>query len=96
MAKVELKILKEFEELIDGYPHKIRARILKSKSRTDKLIYGRLSHYCKPRELASSVYRPSALTGHSITEVERELRNYIKGFTSIGVEINEDFDRLKY
>ncbi len=96
MAREELQILKEFEESIEGYPYKIRARILKSKSRTNKLIYGKLSHYCKPSELASSAYRPSALTGHSITQVERELRIYIKGFTSIGVEINEDFDRLKY
>lgn len=40
MAKEELKIIKEFEKTIEGYPHLIRARILQVKSRSsDKRYY---------------------------------------------------------
>lgn len=96
MAKEEWTVIKEFEKTIDGDPYIIKARILQLKSRSSSKIYhGRVSHYCKPSIQASGVMRPHG-HGNSIDSVERELNLYINTFTSIGVEENEDFDRLKY
>jgi|WetSurMetagenome_2_1015567.scaffolds.fasta_scaffold667951_2 hypothetical protein len=96
MSKEEWKIVKEFEEPIDGYPYKIKARILELKSRSStKSFYGTVSHYCKPSEQAFGVMRPQG-QGSSIAIIERELKRYIKTFTSIGVEENDSFDQSKY
>lgn len=96
MSKEEWKIIKEFEESIDGYPYKIRARILELKSRSSaKSFYGTVSHYCKPSEQAFGVMRPQG-QGSGLAFVERELKRYIKTFTSIGVEENDSFDQLSY
>ncbi len=96
MAKEEWKIIKEFEKSVDGYPYKIRARILQLKSRSSsKTYYGMVSHHCKPSEQAAGVMRPHG-NGSSIAAIERELNIYINTFTSIGVEENENFDQLKY
>lgn len=96
MAKEEWKIIKEFEKSIDGYPYKIKARILQLKSRSSNNTFsGMVSHHCKPSEQAFGVMRPHAY-GSNLSEIERELIIYIKTFTSIGVEENEFFDQLKY
>jgi len=96
MTKEEWTIVKEFEESITGEPHKIKARILQLKSRSsNKTYFGKVSHHCKPSEQALGVMTPQG-HGNSIAIVERELKNYIHTFTSIGVEENEYFDQLKY
>ncbi|PKQ61776.1 cell filamentation protein Fic [Labilibaculum manganireducens] len=61
-------------------------------------IYATSIDYDPKSEISYAFFKTvqNKMRWDSITEVERELRNYIKGFTSIGVEINEDFDRLKY
>jgi hypothetical protein len=96
MAKETWIIIKEFEKSIDGYPDKIKTRILQLKSNSsNKTFSGMVSHHCKPSELAYGVMRPHAY-GNNISEIERELLDYIKTFTSIGVEENEFFDQLEY
>ncbi len=96
MAIEEWIIKEEFEKPINGYPFKIKARILQKKSRSSSKIYhGRVSHFCKPSEQAAGVMRPHG-HGNSIDSVRRELNMYIDTFSSIGVEVNVDFDRLKY
>jgi hypothetical protein len=96
MAKEEWKIIKEFEKSIDGYPYKIKARILQLKSRnSNKTFSGMVSHHCKPSEQANGVMRPQAYGGN-LSEIESELMVYIKTFTSIGVEENEFFDQLEF
>lgn len=97
MAKEEWEIRKDFEKTIEGFPHIIRGRIIRLKSRSSEKTYmGTVSHYCKPSVQASRVVRPDASYGNSISDVEMELNIYINSFTSIGVEENEQFDRLIY
>lgn len=96
MAKEEWIIIKEFEKPIDGYPHKIKARILQLKSRNSKkMYYGKVSHHCKPSKQANGVMIPNA-NSDSIVSVQRQLNIYIDTFSSIGVEVNENFNQLKY
>lgn len=92
-----LTIIKEFEYEVKDYPYLVKAKILQNKSRSsDKMYYGRLSHYCKPSEFAASAYRPSSFNGFNLKAVEKDLLAYLKGFTSYGIEVNEEFDRLIY
>lgn len=96
MVNEEWKIVKEFNETIVGYPYRIKARILELKSRSSaKSYFGTVSHYCKPSEQAFGVMRPQG-QGSSIAIIERELKRYIKTFTSIGVEENDSFDQLQH
>lgn len=94
MNTLKFKIVKEMEYKISGYPGILRAKILKPISRSDKLYYGKISHFCKPSEGAGTIYHPTGLfISSSIFEVEECLRNYANSFTSIGVETNNKFDQ---
>jgi hypothetical protein len=96
MIYEEWLIVKEFEEPITGFPYTIKARVLQLKSRNpNKIYYGSVSHFCKQDEQSTISLRPQA-EGKNVAAIERELNTYIKSFTSIGVEENDDFDRLKY
>lgn len=96
MILEEWLVVKEFEKRIDGYPYKIKARILQLKSRNpNKIYHGSVSHFCKADEEAILTLRPEA-QGKNMASIEKALESYINGFTSIGVEVNDDFDRLTY
>ena len=96
MIYEEWLIVKEFEQELAVYPFKIKARVLQLKSRNpNKIYYGSVSHFCKLKEKADVPIRPQA-QGSNMAVIEKELLSYIKAFTSIGVEENDDFERLIY
>lgn len=86
-----LEIIKEIEVTVNGLNFPVKGKILKIITGYKEYIYmGQLSHYCKPTEMAATVYIPS-LTGSDISTVEHLLLSYLKSFTLIDVTENEQY-----